>query len=123
AVAGTGGPTVADAIRPSGSIGSIRAADINSLFPILAGPPKGARTARYHLSRKLLPMSLKSDPELGVNSWFEDELYQQYLHDRSTVDESWKRLFQEPRAAQESTPVQAPSQPPAAPEGELQPLR
>src|SRR5437879_4329450 len=66
-------------------------------------------------------MSLKSDPELGVNSWFEDELYQQYLHDRSTVDESWKRLFQ--GAAQESTPVQAPSQPPAAPEGELQPLR
>src|SRR5204863_2035382 len=29
----------------------------------------------------------------------------------------------EPGAAQESTPVQAPSQPPAAPDGELQPLR
>jgi len=39
-------------------------------------------------------MPLKSDPELGVNSWLEDELYQQYLHDHSTVDESWKHLFE-----------------------------
>src|ERR1044071_7138476 len=39
-------------------------------------------------------MPLKSDPDLGVNSWLEDELYQQYLHDRSTVDESWKDLFE-----------------------------
>ena len=39
-------------------------------------------------------MPLKSDPELGINSWLEDELYQQYLHDRSTVDESWKHLFE-----------------------------
>src|SRR5438876_11155273 len=86
-------------------------------------------TTRYHFSRKLpsrkLPlMPVKSDAELGVNSWFEDELYQQYLHDRSTVDESWKQLFQEPRptgaprAAEAST---TPVQPPSA--GELQPLR
>src|SRR5580658_4655228 len=40
------------------------------------------------------PMALKSDPEMGVNSWLEDELYQQYLRDRSTVDESWKHLFE-----------------------------
>jgi 2-oxoglutarate decarboxylase len=39
-------------------------------------------------------MASKPGPELGVNSWLEDELYQQYLHDRSTVDESWKRLFE-----------------------------
>ena len=42
-------------------------------------------------------MALKSDTELGVNSWLEDELYQQYLRDGSTVDESWKQVFSEPR--------------------------
>jgi len=41
-----------------------------------------------------LPMASKSGPEMGVNSWLEDELYQQYLRDRSTVDESWKHLFE-----------------------------
>ena len=30
-------------------------------------------------------MSLKSDPDMGINSWLEDELYQQYLHDRTAV--------------------------------------
>src|SRR3954453_3547059 len=39
----------------------------------------------------------KSETDLGVNSWLEDELYQQYLRDRSTVDESWKHVFEEPR--------------------------
>ena len=39
-------------------------------------------------------MALKSDPELGINSWLEDELYHQYLRDRSTVDESWKQVFE-----------------------------
>jgi multifunctional 2-oxoglutarate metabolism enzyme len=38
-------------------------------------------------------MPTKSDP--GINSWLEDELYQQYLHDRSAVDEDWKQLFEE----------------------------
>src|SRR5262245_17191827 len=42
-------------------------------------------------------MPSKSDPELGINSWLEDELYQQYLHDRSTVDESWKHVFEQAR--------------------------
>src|SRR5580704_12448505 len=41
-----------------------------------------------------LPMAEKAGPEMGVNSWLEDELYQQYLRDRSTVDESWKHLFE-----------------------------
>jgi 2-oxoglutarate decarboxylase len=40
-------------------------------------------------------MASQSEPEMGINSWLEDELYQQYLHDRSTVDESWKHLFEE----------------------------
>src|SRR5580693_3004220 len=40
-------------------------------------------------------MASKPGPELGVNSWLEDELYQEFLRDRSTVDESWKHLFEE----------------------------
>jgi len=36
----------------------------------------------------------KSEPDLGINAWLEDELYQQYLHDRGAVDESWKRVFE-----------------------------
>jgi 2-oxoglutarate dehydrogenase E1 component len=37
-------------------------------------------------------MSEKSTPAL--NSWLEDELYLEYLHDRKTVDESWKSVFE-----------------------------
>src|SRR5438105_8434560 len=33
-------------------------------------------------------MSESGPPDFGINSWLEDELYQQYLHDRKTVDES-----------------------------------
>src|ERR1035438_6869824 len=44
-------------------------------------------------------MAAKSDSELGINSWLEDELHQQYLHDRSSVDASWKSIFDEPRPA------------------------
>ena len=39
-------------------------------------------------------MAVKSDPDLGINSWLEDELYQQYLHDHGAVDESWKHVFE-----------------------------
>ena len=73
----------------------------------------------------------KSESELGINSWLEDELYQQYLHDRSTVDESWKHIFEEPRALPKNgatVPVAAAAPPPAAPSApaageELQSLR
>src|SRR5262245_49980945 len=79
----------------------------------------------------------KSEAELGINSWLEDELYQQYLHDRSTVDESWKQIFQEPRALHANggngipspaVKVAAPAVPAPPPvqagtTGELQPLR
>jgi 2-oxoglutarate decarboxylase len=76
-------------------------------------------------------MALKSEPELGINAWLEDELYQQYLHDRSTVDESWKHLFEGNGGAKLPAPAATPSAlaaaAPAAPEpaaGEqLQPLR
>ena len=74
-------------------------------------------------------MSAKSDSEMGINSWLEDELYQQYLHDRSTVDESWKQVFAEANAGQRRALRQRPrshrARGYAAPlDGEeLQPLR
>jgi 2-oxoglutarate decarboxylase len=39
-------------------------------------------------------MSESHPPEFGINSWLEDELYQEYLHDRRMVDESWKKVFE-----------------------------
>ena len=38
-------------------------------------------------------MDSASESQLGVNSWFEEELREQYQHDRSSVDESWKTLL------------------------------
>ncbi len=63
-------------------------------------------------------MSAKTDPNMGINSWLEDELYRQYLHDRSTVDESWKHVFEgnggsTPSAA--AAPAGPPAEPAAAP--------
>ena len=39
-------------------------------------------------------MSESDRPSLGINSWLEDELYLQYLHDRKTVDDSWRKVFE-----------------------------
>ena len=61
-------------------------------------------------------MPLKTDPDLGINSWLEDELYQQYLNDRTAVDESWKHVFEEAPAPAETRRL------PSAPEN-VQPLR
>src|SRR6516225_6626872 len=73
-------------------------------------------------------MAAKTDPDLGINSWLQDELYQQYQHDRSAVDESWKHLFEEngvkptngvsPAVAKPTAPSIEP-----APDEQLQPLR
>ena len=79
-------------------------------------------------------MSLKSEPDMGINSWLEDELYQQYLHDRTAVDESWKRVFEEnggstaaaaPVSPAPASPASAPpaAAPAPAADVELQPLR
>ena len=76
-----------------------------------------------------------SETTLGVNSWLEEELYQQYLHNRSTVDESWSDVFttegapnqvvapkngessrvSEPVAVAEPAPIAEPVPPPATP--------
>ena len=42
----------------------------------------------------IISMSESRAPELGINSWLEDELYQQYLNDRKNVDDSWKEVFE-----------------------------
>ena len=39
-------------------------------------------------------MSGELDPKPGINSWLEEELYQQYLYDRKAVDEDWKEIFE-----------------------------
>src|SRR4029077_19133084 len=33
-------------------------------------------------------------PQSGVNAWLEDELLQQYHHDRTSVDTDWKDIFE-----------------------------
>ena len=75
-------------------------------------------------------MPLKTDSDLGINSWLEDELYQQYLNDRTAVDESWKHVFEgdgapsppRPLAFPPPRPLAPSAPPPTAPEN-LQPLR
>jgi len=38
-------------------------------------------------------MSDTGTPQSGINTWLEEELYQQYLYDQKSVDESWKQQF------------------------------
>src|SRR5215472_1896496 len=90
--------------------------------------------SRYYKKESLSPsMAGKSGPDLGINSWLEDELYQQYLHDRSTVDETWKHLFETNGngsngarpAAISAAPAAVPAPPSIEPASgeQLQPLR
>src|SRR5205809_2322761 len=68
-------------------------------------------------------MSESTDPKsLGINSWLEDELYQQYLYDRKTVDEGWKKVFESNGAPGNGTKTAAPTHQPVAGE-ELVPMR
>lgn len=63
-------------------------------------------------------MPNRNDPALGINSWFEDELFRTYLHDRTALDESWKSMF-------DSNGSPKPSEAPPPPESSaaLEPLR
>ena len=38
-------------------------------------------------------MDSATESQLGINSWFEEELREQYHHDRSSVDSSWKTIL------------------------------
>jgi multifunctional 2-oxoglutarate metabolism enzyme len=70
---------------------------------------------------------------MGINSWLEDELYRQYLRDRSAVDESWKDIFEKnggtpapataASAPAPASPTGAPAQAEAPLDAALQPLR
>jgi 2-oxoglutarate dehydrogenase E1 component len=55
-------------------------------------------------------MASKPDPEPSINSWLEEELYQEYLHNRGAVDESWKEVFEhsQPAAALPTAPAAVP---------------
>ena len=56
----------------------------------------------------------------NINSWLEDELYQQYLHDHGAVDESWQSVF----AHHATSPANGAGTAPAAEVGEqLVPIR
>ncbi len=79
-------------------------------------------------------MPAKIDPLLGVNSWLQEEIFSQYQHDRTAVDESWKKFFENggapPAEAPVSRAVPAPGVPAAPPpqaaangNAILQPLR
>ena len=64
-----------------------------------------------------------------INSWLEEELREQYQHDRSSVDPDWKQVFEQngtPERAHRNggaaTPVGPPAYKPADGE-ELAPLR
>jgi len=79
-------------------------------------------------------MPFEPDPEMGVNSWLEDEMRQRYLSDPASVDETWRRLFEvgqalPPANPQWGGPPGLPSGPPSTPPptplpgDQLQPLR
>ena len=74
-------------------------------------------------------MSVTSDSDMGINSWLEEELYQEYLHDRGAVDESWKQVFEKNAAnggnapAPAATPAPQTAAPPAPAGEEVVPMR
>ncbi|MBN8729073.1 MAG: hypothetical protein J0L64_00930, partial [Acidobacteria bacterium] len=61
-------------------------------------------------------MSQKTPSVPDLNSWFEDELRQQYHHDHRMVDESWKDVFESNGGpANGATPPAAAAEPPPVP--------
>jgi 2-oxoglutarate dehydrogenase E1 component len=59
-----------------------------------------------------------SAPKPGINSWLEDEFYEQSLHDQRTVDPSWKTVFDKPNG----TTAVATQPAPAAPKVTMPPM-
>ncbi|MBI3282058.1 MAG: multifunctional oxoglutarate decarboxylase/oxoglutarate dehydrogenase thiamine pyrophosphate-binding subunit/dihydrolipoyllysine-residue succinyltransferase subunit [Acidobacteria bacterium] len=67
----------------------------------------------------------------GINSWLEEELYQNWRHNRKYVDESWKTVFEgngqvQPAKPEPASPAAADDAPPAvaaAPGEQVVPLR
>ncbi|MGD1098432.1 MAG: 2-oxo acid dehydrogenase subunit E2, partial [Bryobacteraceae bacterium] len=42
----------------------------------------------------MIVKNVAESPQPSVNSWLEDELYQQYRYDRQTVDTTWQQIFE-----------------------------
>ena len=42
----------------------------------------------------MIMKNVPESPKPSVNSWLEDELYEQYRYDRGTVDTSWQQVFE-----------------------------
>ncbi len=69
-------------------------------------------------------MSRSSEVSLGINSWLEEEIQQRLRHDPAAVDPSWRQILQAQEIPKPAAPPAAPPPiVPAAPEGELVPLR
>lgn len=47
-------------------------------------------------------MSSESEQHHGVNSWLEQELYQEFLHNKQSVDQNWKEVFESDPPPQET---------------------
>jgi 2-oxoglutarate dehydrogenase E1 component len=58
---------------------------------------------------------MSDSTKIDVNSWLEAELYQQYVHNHSFVDETWRSEFSEQAPANGKTDAPRPSAPAAAP--------
>ncbi len=67
-------------------------------------------------------MGTIAERKLGINSWLEEELFQEYMHNRGSVDAEWKGVFE---AAAPPAAVKAPAPQPPAEQGpdSLVPLR
>ena len=48
---------------------------------------------------------MSKSPTPSVNSWLEDELYQQYRYDQKTVDPGWKQVFEPNGNTAKESPV------------------
>ena len=56
-------------------------------------------------------MSSEAGQRITINSWLEEELYQEFVNNRRAVDESWKQVFEGEVAPPEPN---APPEPPQA---------
>ena len=59
--------------------------------------------------------------QFGPNQWLVDELYQQYLADKSSVDQAWWDFFKDYRPAESGPATTNGSSSPAAPAAQAAP--
>jgi 2-oxoglutarate dehydrogenase E1 component len=68
-------------------------------------------------------MSGPSGRDSGINSWLEDELREQFRHDRREIDEDWKRFFESLSPGPPVSPSPRPVTEEGVPGDEVVPLR